>query len=503
MAKVLLVDDEMTMVQMVTELLRSEGHQVIPFTNASSATEALAKLAPELVLANLSTERARSSGLAVLQKSRTLHPPPVTIMITARGSLEAALEAMRKGAYDYLDKPFTLDELKLRVQRALAHHAAISENVHLRKQLQSKYQLREIIGSSPLMLQVLKLIERVAEADSSVIITGPTGSGKELVARAIHFNSRRRFAPFLVVSCGLLPDHLLESHLFGSQKTPLTASSADTPGLFEEANGGTVLLDGVGALSTAMQGRLLRILQDREVRRIGGDSSMPLDIRILAATDENLERKVAASRFREDFYAGLNVVSIFLPSLSERSEDIPQLVSHFLESKIHRQSNSGFTLVPEALEACCRYGWPGNVRELENVIERACALSKDGVIRLSDLSGSVQRAAPVREGGQHPDPDVDPHRGSNGHAPRSTERPVTFLDEPLASPPGELVPLKQFIRSQELTYLHRTLAQVGGSKEKAAELLGISLATIYRKLAEDSVFGAPVETAEPVAPYPV
>jgi DNA-binding NtrC family response regulator len=502
MAKVLLVDDEMTMVQMVTELLRSEGHQVVPFTNGHSALEALSNLNPELVIANLCSDKGRVSGFSVLQKARSLSPPAVSIMITANGSLETAIESMRKGAYDYLTRPFTLDELKLRVQRALSYQAALSENVYLRKQLQSKYQFKEIVGTSPLMLQVLKLVERIADTDSSVLICGPVGSGKELIARALHFNSRRRFGPFVVVGCSMVPDHLLESQLFGCRKTALTTQVTETPGLLEEANGGTVLLDGIGGLSSSMQGRLWRILHDREVRRIGDETSTPLDVRILAANDENLERKVAAGAFREDLYGRFSAMPIALPSLHERSEDVPLLIAHFLESKIHRQSNTAFTMAADALEACCRYEWPGNVRELENAIERACVVSKNCAVQVADLPPAVQRFAPALVLSKAAPSDssarINSIPATAGSGP--IEQPVSFLDEQIAAIPGELIPLKQFLRGQELSYLHRTLAQVGGSKERAAELLGISLATIYRKLSEDDGYGPSVERSEPVAP---
>jgi DNA-binding NtrC family response regulator len=485
MAKVLLVDEEITLVQMVAEVLRADGHQVIPFTQGTSAAEALANLLPELVIANLCSERTRTTALTILQKARCLNPPAVSLMITASGALETAIECLKKGAYDYLERPFALDELKLRVQRALSYHEAISENAFLRRQLQSRYQFKEIVAGSPQMLEVLKTVERVADTDSSVFICGGPGTGKELIARTVHFNSRRRFAPFKAVSCSVIPEELLESELFGYRKGAFGGHVQEKQGLLEEADGGTVLLEQIGGLSALLQVRLLRVLQDRELRRVGDNEAIPLDIRILAANDQPLEQQILAGRFREDLYRGLSVVPIVLPDLSERREDIPLLVSHFLEEKVHSRSGQSYVITREALDACGRYCWPGNVRELETAIERACAICTDSMIRVPDLPVPVQRLAPVSEpvhanGKDHglTAPTISPVNGASDRVPPAAADDFSVLQ------PAELVPLKDFLRGQELTYLHRTLAQVGGSKEKAAELLGISLATIYRKLSE-------------------
>jgi DNA-binding NtrC family response regulator len=487
MARVLLVDDEMTLVQMVSEVLRSEGHQVIPFTNGTAALDAISNIIPELILANLCSERSRATGLSLIQKARTLSPPAVAVMITASGSQEAAVEALRKGAYDCLDRPFTLDELKLRIQRALSYHSALSENVFLRRQLQSKFQFREIVGTSTEMLDLLKIVERVADTESSILICGPAGTGKELVARAIHFNSRRRFAPFLNVSCALSPESVLETQLFGCKKGSIGSQTQETAGALEEASGGTVLLDQVGALSLSLQTRLVRALQDREVRRVGDDFATKIDVRVLAATDELLERKVAAGAFREDLYRGLSVVAIQLPALRDRAEDVPLLISHFLEGKVHRSTGQPFSITPEAVEACCRYEWPGNVRELEHAIGRACVVSKDNAIKLCDLPGVVQRLSAAIQPKKVPAGALDSADAAlvpcaNGAHDNHAVTQFAGLDA--NGQPFELVPLKRFLRGQELNYLHRILAQVGGSKERAAELLGISLATIYRKLSE-------------------
>src|SRR6267143_1734617 len=269
MSKVLLVDDEMTMVQMVAEMLREGGHEVFPFTNGNAAIAALETHSPELVITDLYFDKARAHGMEILQKARSLNPPAVVIVITGFGSIETAVEAMKKGAYDYLEKPFKLEELKLCVQRALSYNEAISENVYLRKQLKKKYQFNQIIGTSLKMLDVFKMVERVANTDSTILILGESGTGKELVARALHFNSRRQFAPFVPINCAALPEHLLESELFGHRRGAFTGAITDKKGLFQEADGGTIFLDEVGSMSPMLQSRLLRVLQEREVRRVG------------------------------------------------------------------------------------------------------------------------------------------------------------------------------------------------------------------------------------------
>jgi two-component system, NtrC family, response regulator AtoC len=383
MAKVLLVDDEITMVQMVTELLRGEGHEVFPFTNGNAAIEAIETIAPELVITDLYLDKTRAHGLDILNKARQLNPPAVVIVITGFGSIETAVEAMKKGAYDYLEKPFKLDELKLCLQRALSYNDAVSENVYLRKQLKKKYQFNQIIGTSPKMQEVFKMVERVADSDSTILILGESGTGKELVAKALHYNSRRQFAPFVPVNCSALPENLLESELFGHRKGAFTGAINDKKGLFQEADGGTIFLDEIGSMSPMLQSRLLRVLQEREVRRVGDNIPIFVNVRVLAATNEPLEEKIKEGKFREDLYYRLNVIPITLPPLRERTEDIPLLVSHFLKNKVHAKTGKPFQMTRQAVEVLCAHDWPGNVRELENAIERACALCEDPVIQVS------------------------------------------------------------------------------------------------------------------------
>lgn len=490
MAKILLVDDEMTMVQMVTELFRTEGHEVFPFTNGNAAIEALESIAPELVITDLYLDKTRAHGLEILQKARALNPPPVVILITAFGSIETAVDAMKKGAYDYLEKPFKLDVLKLCVQRALSYNDAISENVYLRKQLKKKYQFNQIIGSSTKMQDVFKMVERVADSDSTILILGESGTGKELVARALHFNSRRQFAPFVPVNCSALPENLLESELFGHRKGAFTGAINDKKGLFQEADGGTIFLDEVGSMSPMLQSRLLRVLQEKEVRRVGDNIPVYVNVRVVAATNEPLEKKLKEGTFREDLYYRLNVIPITLPPLRDRRDDIPLLITHFLKDKMHPRTGQRYQITRQAMDVLLSHTWPGNVRELENAIERACTLCEDNVLQVTDLPPALQGYAKANS----TDTIIETREGT---PPRSlvvlsqSLYPLAYSEaqtdnaplEP-AAPSQPLGALKDFLRDQELTYLNRALAQTGGDKEKAAELLGISLATLYRKLSE-------------------
>ena len=482
MAKVLVVDDEITMVQMVTERLRSEGHEVMPFNNGNSAMDALESFGPELVVTDLNLDNSRSQGLDILEKARTLRPPAIVIVITAFGSISTAVEAMKKGAYDYLEKPFKLDELTHCVQRALSYNEAVSENIYLRKQLKVKYHLSQIVGAAPKMQEVFKLIERVANTDCTVLILGESGTGKELVARALHCNSNRQFAPFIPVNCSALPENLLESELFGHRKGAFTGAVADKKGLFEEANGGTIFLDEIGTMPAVLQSRLLRVLQEKEVRRVGDNTPVYVDVRILAATNAPLEKLIKEGTFREDLYYRLNVIPVHLPSLRERLDDIPLLVGHFLKNKVDARSGQPFQVTRSAMDALGAYDWPGNVRELENVVERACVLCEQNTIRTSDLPPALQHFVPKDAPAQAPSPPPKPSAAEEGIFPLNT--PVAIeMPQPVKPTSQNLQQLKDFLHDQEVAYLNRILAQTGGDKEKTAQLLGISIATLYRKLA--------------------
>ena len=485
MAKVLLIDDEVTMVQMVTELLRAEGHEVFPYSNYAAALEALETNQPELVITDLYLDKTRPHGLDILQKARSLATPAVVIVVTGYASVESAVDAMKKGAFTYVEKPFKIDEFKLTIQRALSYNEAVSENVYLRKQLKKKYQFNQIVGTSAQMQQVFGMIERVADTDSTILILGESGTGKELVAKALHFNSRRQFAPFIPINCSALPENLLESELFGHRKGAFTGAVNDKKGLFQEADGGTIFLDEIGTMPPMLQSRLLRVLQEKEVRRVGDNVPIYVNVRVLAATNEPLEKRVKEGTFREDLYYRLNVIPINLPPLRDRRDDVPLLAMHFLKNKVSAQTGKPYQITKKAMTVLAAHNWPGNVRELENALERACALCEGGTIRVGDLPPALHQYAPPDASDELVKP-MDTQfivkqsiqtETAGGGAPRAE------MAQPISSPDA-IKPLKEFLRDQEVSYLNRVLAHTGGDKEKAAEMLDVSLATLYRKLTE-------------------
>ena len=400
MAKVLLVDDDLTMVQMVAELLRQEGHEVFPFSNGSAALAGLTAHAPELVITDLYFDKTRAHGLEVVQKARALSPPAVVIVITGFGTIETAVEAMKNGAFDYLEKPFKVDELKLCVQRALSYNAAVSETVYLRKQLKKKYEFSQIIGNAPKMQEVFKMIERVANTDSTILVLGESGTGKELVARALHFNSRRQFAPFVPVNCSALPENLLESELFGHRRGSFTGAISDKKGLFEEADGGTIFLDEVGSMSAMLQSRLLRVLQEREVRRVGENTPIYVNVRVVAAVERAAGEADQGRHFprrpllpaQRDRHSAAQLARA-AGGYSAAGGAFPQ------SARPHPATTRPVQVTRQAMEVLCAHDWPGNVRELENAIERAVTLCEGEIIQAADLPprllASVRAASPL------------------------------------------------------------------------------------------------------------
>jgi two-component system, NtrC family, response regulator AtoC len=341
------------------------------------------------------------------------------------------------------------------------------------------------------------MVERVADTDSTILILGESGTGKELVARALHFNSRRHFAPFIPINCAALPEALLESELFGHRKGSFTGAINDKKGLIEEAEGGTIFLDEIGSMPAVLQSRLLRVLQEREVRRVGDNTSIHVNVRVLAATNEPLEKRMKEGTFREDLYYRLNVIPISLPPLRERRDDIPLIAAHFLRDRVHPRLNKPFQVTREAMHALTVYGWPGNVRELQNALERACALADTEILHLNSLPPGIAKAA--RE---HP-PEASLHAtDTTMYSLPAEPAAATRLNGNSASPVSSatFVDLKTFLREQELTHINRALAETNGDREKAAALLGVSIATLYRRLAVEGQ--APVErsngTAAPV-----
>jgi two-component system, NtrC family, response regulator AtoC len=450
MAKIVIIDDEPAMVEVIVTLCREKGHQVFPFNVAQKAVEQLDPIQPHVVIADIRMETM--SGFDVLRHVREHHRQTAVILITAYASVETAVEAMKMGAYDYVTKPFKIDELQMTVQRALDYQAAVRENVYLRKELKNKYKFENIIGTSRKMQLVYSLINKVADTDSTVLIQGESGTGKELVARGLHFNSNRQHHPFVAINCSALPENLLESELFGHKKGAFTGAVADKRGLFEEANLGTIFLDEVNSMAPQLQTKLLRVLQEREVRRVGDNKSSPVNVRVVGATNEPLLPKLKDGTFREDLYYRLAVIPIEIPPLRDRLEDVPLLVHHFLQKQASAAGGEPKKIDPKAIDILSHYNYPGNVRELENAIERACALCENDIVLPADLPPHIVSEALGEKAGQA----------------RATMPVGQKLDE--------------FIQQQERGYIEATLEHCGGAREKAATMLGISMATLYRKV---------------------
>jgi two-component system response regulator PilR (NtrC family) len=447
--RVLVVDDEPSMRQMLLYVLRREGYEV---TLATSGREAVALLEQEPVDLLISDIRMPDmNGVEVLRAARQLDPEVAGVMITAFASTETAVEALRLGASDYLSKPFDLDELKLVVRNALERRHLRQENVRLKRLVGEAHRFSNIIGRSDAMLAIFNLISTIAPTASTVLITGESGTGKELVARAIHFNSLRRDRPFVAVNCGALPETLLESELFGHVRGAFTGADATRKGLVETAATGTIFLDEIGETTPAMQVKLLRVLQERKFRRVGGTEEIEADIRVIAATNRDLARAVAEGRFREDLYYRVNVIPMHLPALRERREDIPLLAAHFVTKHAGQLGKRIAGISGEALRLLQEYHWPGNIRELENAMERAVALEQSPAILPESLPDAV-RGEPAPQGTVIPMPGVS------------------------AGPPPltDGFDLERHVEQIERVYLARALEQAGGAKTRAAALLGMS-----------------------------
>jgi DNA-binding NtrC family response regulator len=438
--RILVVDDDEVTCNLLEEVLSKEGYVVHKAMDGREAIQKGEHRPYEVVLTDI--KMLDVDGMEVLRAYRLRNPETIVIMMTAFGSIETAIRAMKEGAFDYVSKPFKLDEIKLTIQRALEQKRLLEENLHYRQELITKYKLENIVGRTPQMLQVYKTIARVAESRSTVLITGESGTGKELIARAIHFNSPRASGHFVAVDCSSLAETLLESELFGHVRGAFTGAVTGKKGLFEEADGGTCFLDEIGDITLSMQAKLLRVLQEHEIKRVGDTEITKIDVRIVAATNKNLEEIVAEKKFREDLFYRLNVVTIHLPPLRERSEDIPLLADHFLRKYASENEKPVCRMSPEVMELLIHYGWPGNVRELENVIERAATLSSSNLILSEDLPRRLQS---------------EPSQAQ------------------ISSLPSH-IPLSEL----EKLYIQKVLEETGGNKKKAADILGIDRRTLYR-----------------------
>jgi len=391
--QILVVDDETAMRESLQDWLKEDGYEVGMAASGFEALEMAEKRNWDVVLLDL--KMPEMDGLETMRKLKEIVPEAEIVMMTAYATIDTAVHAMKEGAFDYLVKPFDPDEIEMQIKKILEHKELVLENLLLRKKLEEKYQYDEIIGKSDSMQEIFDMISRVAKTDSTVLITGESGTGKELIAQAIHANSPRCYMPFIAVSCGALPDTLLESELFGYEKGAFTGAEHTKKGRFEMADQGTLFLDEIGDISLKTQVDLLRILQQKEFRRLGAQELIKLDVRILAATNRDLQKAIKENRFREDLYYRLNVISIQVPPLRERKEDIPLLAEALVKKSCLELKREPAKISSTAMKLLLDYDWPGNVRELENIIERALVIGKSKEVVESDLPFSREKISPA------------------------------------------------------------------------------------------------------------
>jgi len=437
---VLIMDPNGESREAILEALRRSGYRGIPAESPVQAMDVMRRERVDILLVELADRRA--DGLAVISRAKEFQPEAFSIAITDYDSIDRALRAVQEGAYDYLIKPLSLDKIDRAIEKALEARDLILENRRLQAQLRERFSFKNIVGKSPPFLRVLNVIAQVAPTRSTVLISGESGTGKELVAQAIHYNSPRASGPFVKLSCAALPESLLESELFGHERGAFTGAVRRKDGLFKAADGGTLFLDEIGELSSGLQAKLLRAIEEGEIRPVGSITPQQVDVRIIAATNRDLARAVREGSFREDLYYRLNVISIHLPPLRERKDDIPLLAYHFLMKHSSELGKELHAISPEAMRYLESYNWPGNVRELENAIEHAVVMATSDPIRAGDLPESVR----------------------SGGTPDTGDLP--------------LLPLRELERRA----IHAALRRTEGDKREAAKLLGIGVATLYRKI---------------------
>ncbi len=442
-AKILVIDDEDSMCNFMEIMLAKEGYEVQTTTSGPDGVSLLKQTNYDLVIADLMMPEM--SGIDVLKQIKTFKEDQEIIVMTAFASVDTAIEAMKQGAADYVTKPFKVDEIKLVIEKAINRRQLINENSSLKQQLQTDNSFDKFLGTSEPVVQLKKLARRVASSDSTVLIRGESGTGKDLIARAIHHHSVRSKGPFVTINCGALPENLLESELFGHKKGSFTGAIKDKEGLFQVANGGTFFLDEVGNTSPAIQVKLLRVLEDRKITPVGGTQPVEVDVRLIAATNSDLEADVKANRFRADLFYRLNVIPIMIPPLRDRQEDIPILIEYFISRYCAKLNVAGKSMSKEALELLMSYHWPGNVRELENTIERAILLNRTDRLETGDFP----------------------------------ERLVRQNEQTVIS---ETEPQTPTLESIEKAYIHFVMSQTDGKKAEAARILGIDTSTLYRKI---------------------
>jgi DNA-binding NtrC family response regulator len=446
---ILVVDDEEDLRQIIVELLTLEGFDVDSAATAEDASEKLARTAYDVLVTDLMLPG--KSGVDLMEETLVRSPETIVIMMTGYATIETAVDAMKRGAYDYLSKPFKLIELPVMIRKGLKESRLRYENQYLRNQLRDKYSFNNIIGTGPAMHRVFELVETIAGLSSTVLIQGETGTGKELIAKAVHFNSPRRDQKLVSINCGAIPENLLESELFGHTKGAFTGAVQTRIGRFEQANSGTIFLDEIGTMPLSLQVKLLRVLQEREFERVGGSSTIKVDVRIIAATSANLERMVSEGTFREDLYYRLNVIPINLPPLRERREDIPLLVQSFVSQFCERHNLERKSVSPPVMKALMSFEWPGNVRQLENLVERMVALSgtRTGIVP-SDLPHQIQTK--------------------------------TQIATPFVEIPDEGIDFQTVVTDMERELIMQSLRRTNGNKKLAAKLLSLKRTTLIEKI---------------------
>jgi DNA-binding NtrC family response regulator len=458
-ATILIVEDDAAMRMMLREALEEDGYTVEAVGGGRAGIERVKQGGVDLVISDV--KMPDLDGLDMLREIKAVTPSPHVITITAFGSIDTAIRAVKLGAFDYITKPFDVDQLILSVQKALDERSLRSELARLRDEVQRSYRWGNIIGKSAAMQSMFALIRRLSGSSASVLVTGASGTGKELVAKSLHFNSTRRDRPFVPLNCAAIPETLLESELFGYKRGAFTDARSDRAGIFVEADGGTIFLDEIAELSPALQAKLLRVLQEGEIRPLGAARSQKVDVRVVAATNKDLEENLTSGAFRQDLFYRLNVIHIHLPALRDRADDILPLAEHFLASSASKAGKDVRAFHESAKKALLAYGWPGNVRELENVVERAVALVEGPLVRVDDLPP----LAPVRD-----------RRPPEGEAEQ----------DPFAVALGRGLTLAELERD----YIMKVVAAEGGNKTRAAQRLGLDRKTLYRKLEEYAATGS-------------
>ncbi|HSB06556.1 MAG TPA: sigma-54 dependent transcriptional regulator [Thermodesulfobacteriota bacterium] len=443
--RILVVDDDQEMCGLLSDVLKGEGFSVLTTNESLEALKILKKEEFDVIITDLKMKGLK--GLDLLREANEVASLTPVIIITAFGTIESAIKAMKMGAYDYITKPFQIDEIVLTVRKALENRLLKKEVLRLKKEVESRYDFHHLIGRSPSMQRVYNLIERISDSSSNVLITGESGTGKELVAKAIHYNGVRKEGPFIAVNCAAIPETLLESELFGYKKGAFTDAKADKKGLVFEAHEGTLFLDEIAEMPPLLQAKLLRVIEEREVRPLGDTNCYPVDVRVISTTNRNIQSVIREGNFREDLYYRLKVIDIELPPLRERKEDLPLLAQHFIGKFGQGQKKTISRISEDTLRILLNYPWPGNVRELENVIQRAITLSQHDTILPEDLPSSMVE--------------------------KTEENQVEKAFQE-----------KYTMDQLEKEYIKKVLTEVGGNKSKAAEILGFDRKTLYRKLGQ-------------------